>query len=78
MKLTAKKNYLQIFQKSTSNIRIKIFLSTIRGRTVAHGDITDVFPVLSTAFRRAIPPYTLESLKWQSTDNDPCSTSELM
>ena len=32
------------------------FRGTIRGSTVTHGDTTDVSPVLSMAFRRAIPP----------------------
>ena len=51
---------------------------TLRGRTVAHGDSTDVSLVLPMAFRLAIPPYTLESRQWPPTDNDPCSTSETL
>ena len=34
---------------------INIFHGTIRGRTVADGDTTDVSPPLSMAFRRAVP-----------------------
>ena len=43
-----------------------------------HGDTTDESLVLSMAFRRDRPPYSLEILQWRPTDNDPYSNSETL
>ena len=49
---------------------------TTRGR-VGHGDTGESL-VLSMAFRRDRPIYTLEILQWRPVDNGPCSTSETL
>ena len=53
---------------------LKYFRDTIR--TVGHDDITDESPALRMDFRRELLQYTLESLQWRPTDNDPCFTCE--
>ena len=45
---------------------------------VGHGNTTDESPGLSMAFRRDIPPYSLEILQWRHADNDPYSNSETL
>ena len=56
----------------------KHFRSTIRGITVAHGDTTDLSPVLPIAFRRDMRPYTPIGLQSRPADIDPCSASETL
>ena len=45
---------------------------------MGHGGTTDESLVLSMAFLRTIPTYTLEILQWRTADNDPCPGSETL
>ena len=65
-------------QGSTETTTFKYFLGTIRGRTVARGDTSDVSPALSMTFPLAIAPYTLEIHQWRAVHNNPCSSSEIL
>ena len=48
------------------------------GPEVGHGKTTAESPVLSMAFRRDRPPYSLEILQWRPVNNDPDSNRETL